>query len=493
MMVRHKCSHLKSLGVLLGLLSASCGKVTPSDTQGQGSEARDSGGASKDEGASSEDPKEAVKSEDGKSVVAGDALKFEITANYTSKPTDVVVLLENSDRIMTENSPIAPRLLRANGASVLALMVFAGKLYNVDADIRFGALQTVFDTEDNARKYIGNLAADKEGKNQILSPTSAQFSDMVFARLNSLGVGNNWALYRPLTALRRMIDLSEKEGNGTSGFIRKDATLSVLAIGWMNEIGEPIESADMIQFLDAKKGAGNWVLSAITSPKEGCTTPTANGSTWMSNGDASAAGNTADAETLKNFERVNKLIKLQEYSGGVFGSICDQTLVPAIDRFFAQGMQSAYFAVKLPKPAIAASIKVTVNNSPVSGWSYATGTQELRLPTSIPRETKVVITFNEAVAITESFHDSGEEVEKIDPILAKDIPQSEKEFLSLGVRDIINAKCAGCHNPYRDYAGVFAARQRIAQRIMNGSMPQNEPTWKDTAEAKTVLDWIAKY
>lgn len=69
---------------------------------------------------------------------------------------------------------------------------------------------------------------------------------------------------------------------------------------------------------------------------------------------------------------------------------------------------------------------------------------------------------------------------------------------SADIQPIIAKNCSSCHNPTKSSGGlsfdteakVVAARAKISAAVSSGKMPKNNRTFKDTPEAKVLLDWI---
>lgn len=59
------------------------------------------------------------------------------------------------------------------------------------------------------------------------------------------------------------------------------------------------------------------------------------------------------------------------------------------------------------------------------------------------------------------------------------------------VKPILDSKCNGCHHGgFGTLEGVKTYRQSMIEALSNGVMPRFQPTWKDTADGKKVLDFL---
>ena len=61
-------------------------------------------------------------------------------------------------------------------------------------------------------------------------------------------------------------------------------------------------------------------------------------------------------------------------------------------------------------------------------------------------------------------------------------------FASVGPK--VASTCGGCHAQFTTLAGIKADKKAMIAKITAGAMPKGNPTWKTTADGKTVLKWL---
>lgn len=55
-----------------------------------------------------------------------------------------------------------------------------------------------------------------------------------------------------------------------------------------------------------------------------------------------------------------------------------------------------------------------------------------------------------------------------------------------------SARCASCHaGKYDNKSGIQGNRKSVYSKVLDGSMPQGSSGFKDTADGKTFLAWVA--
>ncbi len=61
-------------------------------------------------------------------------------------------------------------------------------------------------------------------------------------------------------------------------------------------------------------------------------------------------------------------------------------------------------------------------------------------------------------------------------------------FASVGPK--VAGTCGGCHAQFKTLAGIKADKKAMIAKITAGAMPKGNPTWKTSADGKTVLKWL---
>jgi hypothetical protein len=187
------------------------------------------------------------------------------------------------------------------------------------------------------------------------------------------------------------------------------------------------------------------------------------------------------------------MIKLQAASGGLFQSICSTSHSDFIAKLGAEGIKQAFFDVKLKVKPDPKTFEIRVAKTSIKDWKYNTETQVLSLPTTIKPGTKLTITY-ESIEKPEGeiIKSSSGESERIGKIGETRLSPAEAAYISDGVRDAM-ATCRGCHGKYNTYATVFAEKDLISGRIMNGTMPPNQTGFVGTDPAARILKWVGDF
>ena len=55
---------------------------------------------------------------------------------------------------------------------------------------------------------------------------------------------------------------------------------------------------------------------------------------------------------------------------------------------------------------------------------------------------------------------------------------------------IVVSTCGGCHAKFQTLAGIKADKKNMVSMISAGAMPRGNPTWKNSADGKSALNWL---
>jgi hypothetical protein len=462
------------------LMLASCGRMKPSDTPAETSDLNGS----------------------DQSRLADVVLTESFTASHQSTPVDILILRENSDRINSTGAPFSYRLFREGNIDFeQGFQEMAVRLYFLKANWQVGFLEPMFNDDTEARNR-GGLLVSHASAGSVLTPNTTNFLD-TFASLSMIAPGptisdsvlrGNASFLYPLQSLRSLMRRTN-EGGSSHQFLRPGALLTVLYVGYLPENKESIDVQDMVSELDASRGAGNWVVHVLSPPKDGCSFRTIPANQERHSNMDPAAANSDDPAVYNAFKRPNKMIKLQEYSGGMFKSLCDDSYVEFMENVVDEGTRNAHFPVKLKDPADPKSIVITVNHSEVEGWRYIVETQTLLVPTTVTSGSEFVVLYKHAGVTTTVADDGSVAGDSITPIVGQKLSQSEIDYYG-GIRDVLQSNgCIGCHAAYGNYLGAWDNRTQILDRInrtpgATGFMPQGRPDFDTQANKDALIGWL---
>ena len=428
-----------------------------------------------------------------------------MTASWERRPVDYLIIRENSAFIDSRDYPFAGRLYREGPDASRAMQELAIRLYFSGNDLRVGFVEPMFANDDAARVNAGALLRGSEASPEYyLHTDSANFVDKFVTRSAvahgteiSNGRAHNNAHYNyPMKALNGVLNETTRTGSPTEGFLRNEAFLSILYIGYTDPVKEATDSAWMIEQLNAKRGAGNWKVSVLAPPAEGCRW-TANDGTDIHTNEHSFAANTTDPDAIKSWQRQDKMLRLQTWSEGLFFSICETDYTEFMKEFAGTASANSFFPVILESAPVDDNIIVSVDDQPVTGWRYDKVSRTLLIPTTISSGTEFEISYT---GMTEEGGDAIVEApessipETIPEISGGGINPSEITYIE-SIRGImVSNGCIGCHPAYGSYDGAWRDRDRIVARIILEpadplSMPQNSD-FDSEASRQAIIDWV---
>ncbi len=445
-------------------------------------------------------------SEEGEELNTGPETQivFSVTAEYENPPVDVLVLKENSGTIHSNQNPFSKRLYVSNNDVTRAYQEFAVRLYFSKLDFKLGFLESMFNNDEEMITKAGHLLKGIEGDPVAFDANATNFVDEVVERSNTqpgaeVSEGaqrNNPNFFFPLTSIERFLKNNAEETSSSNGFLRDGALLSILFVGISDPIKESRETSEIIELLDESRGAGNWIVNVLGAPKEGCEY-TKTDETKIHTNQGQYYANSDDPSVFLEYKRRNKMVKLQEASGGIFQNICEEDYVEFMRKVVTEGTKTAFFSVseQFEREVIEGSLEVLVNGNPIEGWQFRTATQTLLLPTTIPTGTIVEIKYKtpakEGDKVIESPVEQTEEIPDIEEV---ELSPAELAWIN-NIRTIFqNNGCISCHGEYNEFEGAWNARNQVLQRITLDesdplSMPQNS-SFDSAVNRQAVIDWI---
>ncbi len=420
------------------------------------------------------------------SEIESQEVSVDVVANYEIKPVDVVVLRESHNVFRNGGYPFMKKLYQQVNEP-LAYKNLAVRLFNSGLDFQLGVANSTFNTQAEAATGAGLLLGNATNQNHIMDATGFDFLSAVQTRLTNTFDRN---LAFPITTIKQLLDRSATVGNESTGMIREDAILSILVVGILDEVADSFDTADLIQRLDDLKGPGNWIVSALMPEATGCAYQLNDGTARHSN----------DFYTPSNFEayeRRNKVLKLQQHSGGIFQSICADSYVDFTDKFVSEGTKTGFFEDDLNSNAQPETIVVRTGDITVEGWKYKPSAHLLMLPTLIKSGTVVSISYKTAPESDDAgwFNPASgrETISKIEDV---ELSPAEIAYYD-GIQDIMQRNCTACHAQYNNFDATWNNRVNIQMRI---SLPATDPlsmprntTWNQPTDRDAVLEWISTY
>ena len=436
-------------------------------------------------------------------TVVGASKSVVVLADYATKPVDILVIRENSGALRAPEFPFGIRINQPSNGGVMAIQTLAlGLLETLGARARVAFLDTTFANEDGYRSGAGRLLrvppkvpGAAPGDAIITAKTNLQFLDDVVATSRWTQDQYNPLFFRPLDVIMRLAAASTDATTTSAGFLRREAFLSILYVTYSDEIYESTESGDVAEALNAAVGAGNWSVSGIVPDRTGCAWK----KTDKSDRNTNDGGDIAKMDP--NYKRKNKIHKLIESSGGIFGSLCQDTYFETVGRFVKEATRAGYFPVPISDVIDPKSISVTVAGYPAEGWRYLVSEKTLLLPTTIKVGTVVTVTYTvtgitTGAVITPTAGVDGE----IPVIKPSQLSKSELAFAT-SIRSILQREgCIGCHPKYSAYEAAWNERATILMAIqrMKGDlkrMPRNATNDADFSSVGNFTDlktWLSE-
>ena len=312
---------------------------------------------------------------------AGPAVNLNLKASYQTRPVDVLIVRDGDSHGQPMDSRIKAAL-PVLSARLWNLATSASTMHVAVLDHYFGP-----ENQDPNKPQIKTATPIKDPKKPDLVLAAenipmADFSAALLARVSIAGSRGGSA--RPASVLKAAYDEARSPNGGDmGGLMRPEAFWSVLYIGSVLNPDDPLDQSDIAAVL--KDHAGGYRISALTIDKAGC----------------SFAGlDHPQQANSKNLPQRNLEAKMQEMTGGVFGSVCAETYSLFMDDFVKQGTGSQYFSVDLPMPLQASSIKIfSDQGAPVKEFSYVQGSKQIQVSTLIANGQSFVIRANADLSV----------------------------------------------------------------------------------------------
>ena len=271
------------------------------------------------------------------------------------------------------------------------------------------------------------------------------------------------------------LDLSAAMQEIDSMEIRSDSTLAVLLIS------ESVPSADaMREIVNALNAtAERWSFSALVP----------------SGGNSFCGSSFADDRTLE---------EVTSDSGGILGSICDDSFASFFSRYLVEGTGADVFHVEIDPGLNPEHLTITRGGDVLNDWTYDAILGRLALSRMIPLGSEITIT----VRPPEPDPEPEPEPEPVDPPEEPEDPEppptpvdpGEAVFLA-DINPILENNCsgAGCHGEgtaNREYVGQYqevrAGKDAILDRVQRdentpGRMP---PSGMDPEELQALIDYL---
>ncbi len=406
---------------------------------------------------------------------AASAMTFKFTAAYQQRPIDVFVIRDGNTRA----DPM-DRHLQA------AAPVLGARLWNL-GDVHVGVFDHYYVDNDpndaNVPPPTATPIATGDTQNLVLKAEelgAAQFSDALELRLDTAGSRGGTPL--PASVLLAALTESQRDGGGNvAGLFRPEAFWAVLYVGATENPADPFDADDVMTAM--KDHVNGFSVSTLAPDRAGCT----------------FVGLDPPKETNpKHAPQRNLEIKLQELTGGLFGSICEKTFALFMDDFASLGTGTAYFPVTLPAAVKPETIHVYgTGNVEVKEFRYVPGSTMLEVSTKIePGEafqiSAVPLT---PVAAPVVGADPGDNV----PQAGEDqLPPEQLAFLK-NFQPALQSNCGGCHGnrPFSiNYSSANSYRTEIARRVQlpvsdRQRMPQNGVVMSD-ADLAAIMTWAGQ-
>ena len=468
---------------LAGLLSGACSVFDPLKDQ------------SNDEG-----DFQAVEVANGTSTTVGNQKILELTADYVKKPVDVLIIRENSNYL--NRPPFSYKLFDDEPGYIRSFMNLITRFYFSESEFRIGILEPVFNNDQDALTKSGRLITGAEGEANWFSPQTESLIDRFMERISvspgaelSNGVVRNNAQFNyPLRVLKDFMKQNETEGSSSFQFLRPNARLSILYVGYLDQVKESTDTSEISKLLNEKIGPGNWTVNVLAPPSDGCEYQVDDTRKAHTNSDRYAA-NSDDPAEIAAYQRKAKMIRLQELSEGAFESICAESYKDFMEEYYNVSTKNAWFSVDPDGFPIPETIRVYIDETPVEGWTYHPLINRIKLPTSIPVGTKFHVVYSLKDTEGQEIYVKDEFLDEIPELKKTEQTPSEIEFYS-SIQGILQSNnCIACHGAYRNYEAAWRDKDKILARINLPdsdplSMPQNSTF--DSAENKgSLLNWIS--
>jgi len=311
----------------------------------------------------------------------GPAINLNLTASYQTRPVDLLIVRDGD----SHGQPMDSRIKAA-------LPVLSARLWNLTASVstlHVAVLDHYFDAynQDPKNPQIKTATPIKDPKKPDLvlaaeNIPAAEFSAAILSRVSIAGSRGGSA--RPASVLKAAFDEARlPNGGDMGGLMRPEAFWSVLYIGSELNPDDPLDQSDVAALL--KDHAAGYRISALTIDKAGC---------------SFAGVDRPQQANSKNQPQRNLEAKMQEMTGGVFGSVCAETYSLFMDDFVKQGTGTQYFSVDLPTPLQASSIKIfSAQGAPVKEFSYVPGAKQIQVSTLIASGQSFVIRANADLSV----------------------------------------------------------------------------------------------
>ncbi len=452
---------------LASLVSPACGR---------GGSSHDKGDSSPVPPASTVDPAAAAANptEPKSADVAAEAVQsFAFTAEYKPRAVDVVVIVDGNAR---SNGYFAPRL-------TAALPLLSARLWNLASTV--GSVHVAvldhFFFDNNLKDDIvpPNPAAplvDPSSKDKVLkveAMDSAAF-DAAFEARFAL-TGNRGGTPAPASVLAAVAtEAAKAKDSEVDGLLRKDAFLAVLMVGGSLNPSDALDASDVLAAYSGK--AGNMAISTLAPDKAGCT---------IADSDPPVETNPTKAPQ-RNLE-----IKLQEATGGIFGSVCEKTYTLFMDDFVTKATGTEFFPITLPAGIDSVVQIATDSGVEIKDYRFVKGAPVIEVSTRIAPGAKFSV---KAVLVGSAPKTvaSASEGDDVPQAGEGELSPAETAFLK-DVQPKLNASCGGCHagRPF-DPAGGFLGSQtykaEIARRL---ELPATDPQFMPKGGTLSVDDKAA--
>jgi len=415
---------------------------------------------------------------------------FELVADYKRKPVTILIIRDGATR-NTGGRPYNTRLLTS-------LPILTSKIWNL-ASITGSVQVAMFDhayvdlnktdtvTAPETAAPIVNatdawaekpaLAAEEMTSNDFHSAFITRFSMAIGRPSTSNGQISSTA--QSGTVLASILQEAKKEGGGLlGGLLSPDRFVAVLLIA-VDPAADAYETTDVLGLASDREGS--FAVSALAPDKGGCT----------------VVGVTPVLETNPTKAPKRDLeIKLQEATGGAFGSICDASYTTTFENFVNKGTGSEYFPVKLANK-VDSIISITgEGGTPITEYRFRKGSETVEISTKVSPGQKLTITANVEALPGEMIVGTGP-VDNVPIPGASTLSPAESDFLTR-VQPKLTQYCDSCHagRPYSTRGGFINAltyKSEINRRInlpegTAGRMPGLTGNIPD-ADKAIILTW----
>ena len=298
-------------------------------------------------------------------VAPGSSVNLTVTASYSPRPVDVIIIRGGR----SHDYFVSQRLDQA--APVLSARLF--NLGLTVGNVHLGIFDQVYgpnDVDQSKKPLTTTLPINgPHDPARILLSEGLAAKDFDLSLRERLSLaGSRGGRDAPASVLKALVDESQKPGGGNvAGLLRPDAFWAVLLIaGDLNPL-DPLDTADIIAATKSHKAG--MAISTLAVDRGGCTF---------------ADSKPPQPANPNNDPQRNLEIKLQELTGGVFGSACASTYSLFMDDFAQKATGSQYFAIPLANALVPSSVKITgPGNVPVLDYRYVPGTTTLEVSTQI--------------------------------------------------------------------------------------------------------------